>query len=162
MQPGPMMLLNHEREIYGLILALTFSAVFSAFAGLLAVRWLAMITVVKGQLLAPLVTVISMVGVYAIDSRAGDVILVAIFGVLGYLMLRFSYPRLPLVIALVLGETAERGFLQSMMIGHGNWGIFVSSTTSIVMVVLIALTLGWSVMSGFKKIIINKPEDSHP
>ena len=37
MQPGPTMLLNHEREIYGLILALTFSAVFSAIVGLFLV-----------------------------------------------------------------------------------------------------------------------------
>jgi putative tricarboxylic transport membrane protein len=71
-------------------------------------------------------------------------VLAAVIGVLGYLMLRFDYPRLPLVIALILGETAERGFQQSMMIGQGNLGIFVHSVTSIVLVVLILLSLSWS------------------
>ena len=152
MQPGPAMLLQNEREIYGLILALTFSALLSAVVSLVWIRWLAMITLVKGQILAPLVIAVSLVGTYAIDSRPGDVLLAAAMGVLGYLLVRFNYPRLPLVIALVLGETAERGFLQSMMIGHGEWGIFVATPTSIVMVLLILLSLGWSIVPALIKI----------
>ena len=151
MQPGPTMLLNNEREIYVLIIALTLSAVFSAIIGIALVRWLAMITLVKGQILAPLVIAVSLVGTYAIDSRPGDVVIAAILGMVGYLMLRFNYPRLPLVIALVLGETAERGFLQSMMISQGNWEIFISSITSIIMVLLILFTLGWSFIPGILK-----------
>jgi putative tricarboxylic transport membrane protein len=151
MQPGPMMLLNNEREIYALIIALTLSAVFSAIIGITLVRWLAMITMVKGQFLAPIVIAVSLVGTYAIDSRPGDVVIAALLGILGYLMLRFNYPRLPLVIALVLGETAERGFLQSMMIGHDDWGIFIATPTSIIMVLLILFTLGWSFIPGLLK-----------
>ena len=100
-----------------------------------------MITLVRGQILAPLVIAVSLVGTYAIDSRPGDVVVAAILGMVGYLMLRFNYPRLPLVIALVLGETAERGFLQSMMISKGSWSIFLSSVTSIIMVLLIKVLL---------------------
>lgn len=143
MQPGPTMLLEHEREIYGLIIALTLSAIISAILALVLIRWLVKITLVKGQILAPLVIISSLVGAYAIDSRPGDMMVAATFGVTGYLMVRFHYPRLPLVIALVLGETAERGFMQSMMIGHGDWTIFVSSPTSIIMVLLILGSLLW-------------------
>lgn len=143
MQPGPTMLLEHEREIYGLIIALTLSSIISAILALVLIRWLAKITLVKGQILAPLVIISSLVGAYAIDSRPGDMMVAAMFGVTGYLMVRFHYPRLPLVIALVLGETAERGFMQSMMMGHGDWTIFVSSPTSIILVLLILGSLFW-------------------
>jgi len=71
--------------------------------------------------------------------------------VLGYLMLRFNYPRLPLVIALILGETAERGFQQSMMIGRGDLSIFLHSITSITLVVLILLSLTWSFVPLLRK-----------
>lgn len=144
MQPGPAIFADHEPEIYGLIVALTLSAVLASIIGITFVRWLAAITLVKGQILAPVVIAVSLVGVYAINLTPGDVVLAAVIGVLGYLMLRFDYPRLPLVIALILGETAERGFQQSMMIGQGNLGIFVHSVTSIVLVVLILLSLSWS------------------
>ncbi len=144
MQPGPAIFAEHQQDIYGLILALTLSALLASVIGLIFVRWLAAITLVKGQILAPVVIAVSLVGVYAINLTPGDVVLAAALGVVGYLMLRFDYPRLPLVIALILGETAERGFQQSMMIGKGEWTIFLHSSTSIILVGLIVLSLGWS------------------
>ena len=151
MQPGPTMLLEHEREIYSLIVALTFSAVLSAVLGLVLIRWLAMITLVRGSVLAPLVIVTSLVGAYAVNSRTGDVVVAITMGVVGYMMLRFNYPRLPLVIALVLGGTAERGYMQSMMMGRGDWGVFVSSPVSIVIVTLILLSLAWWAVQSIMK-----------
>jgi len=145
MQPGPAMFVEHQTEIYGLVLALTAAAVLASIIGIICVRWLAWITRVPGGILAPTVIAVSLVGTFAIDSRPGDVVLAAVFGVLGYLMLRFDYPRLPLVIALVLGETAERGFHQSMIIGRGDWSVFVGSPTSIVLVLLIVVSLTWSI-----------------
>jgi len=145
MQPGPRMLVEHQREIYGLVFALTLAAILASIIGLIFVRWLAWITRVPGAILAPTVIAVSLVGTFAIESRVGDVVLAAVFGVLGYLMLRFDYPRLPLVIALVLGETAERGFHQAMIIGRGDWRVFVSSPTSVALVLLIVLSLGWSI-----------------
>jgi len=153
MQPGPTMLIDHEREIYGLIIALTFSAILSAVLGLVFIRWLSMITLVNGQVLAPLVIITSLIGAYAIDARPGDVVIAALMGIVGYLMLRFNFPRLPLVIALVLGETAERGFMQSMMIGRGDWGIFVSSPVSIIMVLLILFSLAWCAIPRIQKVL---------
>ena len=150
MQPGPTIFADHEQDIYGLILALTLSAILASIIGISFVRGLAAITLVKGQILAPLVIAVSLVGVYAINLEPGDVVLAAVIGVLGYLMLRFDYPRLPLVIALILGETAERGFQQAMMIGQGSYGIFLHSTVSIVLVVLIFLSLGWSLVPLIK------------
>ncbi|MDH3263262.1 MAG: tripartite tricarboxylate transporter permease, partial [Paracoccaceae bacterium] len=52
--------------------------------------------------------------------RMADVLLTVIMGLLGYLMIRFDYPRLTLVIALVLGETAERSFHQVRLISDGH------------------------------------------
>jgi putative tricarboxylic transport membrane protein len=146
MQPGPAMFVEHQAEVYGLVLALTAAAVLASIVGLACVRWLAWITRVPGAILAPTVIAVSLVGTFAIESRPGDVVLAAVFGVLGYLMLRYGYPRLPLVIALVLGETAERGFHQSMIIGRGDWSVFVGSPTSIVLVLLIVLSLTWSIV----------------
>jgi putative tricarboxylic transport membrane protein len=146
MQPGPAMFVEHQREVYGLVIALTLAAGLASIIGLLCVRWLAWITVVPGAILAPTVIAISLVGTFAIDSRVGDVVLAGVFGLLGYLMLRFEYPRLPLVIALVLGETAERGFHQAMIIGRGDWRVFLSSATSIVLVLLILASLFWAIV----------------
>ena len=101
--PGPTLLLENEREVYGLIIALTLSAVGASLIGLLTARWLVKITFVNVNILVPLVVTISLTGVYVLEGKPGDVILALVMGIVGYLMIRFDYPRLTLVIALVRG-----------------------------------------------------------
>ena len=139
MQPGPLMLVEHQKEIYGLIWALTASCVLASFVGLLFVRPLAMLTLVDAKILVPIVLSIAMVGSFAIDLSIENTILTAVFGVLGYIMIRFDYPRLCLVVALVLGPTAERNFHQSMMMSDGSWSIFLHRTISAGLVTCIVL-----------------------
>jgi putative tricarboxylic transport membrane protein len=146
MQPGPMMLMQHQTEIYGLVWALTLSCILASFIGLLLVRPLAMITLVDSKILVPVVLCVAMVGSYAIDRNIENVILTGIFGILGYFMIRYDYPRLTVVIALVLGETAERSFHQSLMIGDGHYSVFFTRTISQILIVCILAWLTWPLM----------------
>jgi putative tricarboxylic transport membrane protein len=145
MQPGPMMLLQHETEIFGLILALTAASILASVIGLLMIRPLAAITLIDGRIMVPMVVIISLVGAYATNTNPGDIVITLGFGLLGYLMVRLDYPRLTLVIALVLGELAERSFHQSMMISRGDWSIFVGRTVAAILVALIVLSLAFPV-----------------
>ncbi|WP_375257247.1 tripartite tricarboxylate transporter permease [Citreimonas sp.] len=141
-EPGPSILLQNEREVYGLIVALTASAIGASLIGLLLARWLVMITFINVHFLVPVVVTVSLTGVYVLDGRPGDVILAMIMGIVGYLMIRFDYPRLTLVIALVLGETAERSFHQTRQISDGEiLGYMLDRPQSIVLIVLTLLTL---------------------
>lgn len=139
--PGPTILLQNQSEVYGLILALTLSAVGASLIGLIFARWLVLITFVNVHALVPVVVAVSLTGVYVLDGKPGDVILAMIMGVVGYLMIRFDYPRLTLVIALVLGETAERSFHQTRLISDNEIvGFMASRPQSIILVALIVLT----------------------
>ncbi|HXQ51121.1 MAG TPA: tripartite tricarboxylate transporter permease [Stellaceae bacterium] len=141
MQPGPLMLMNNQREIYGLVWALTASCLLASSVGLLFVRPLALITLIDADILAPLVLCVAFVGSFSVNGEIENVIVTAVFGILGYLMIRFDYPRLTVVIALVLGNTTERSFRQSMAMSDGDWSIFVHRGTSLVIIASIALTL---------------------
>jgi putative tricarboxylic transport membrane protein len=148
LQPGPMMLTQNQTEIYGLVWALTLSCLLASFIGLLFVRPLAMVTLVDSRILVPLVLCIAMVGSYAVDANIGNVILTGVFGVLGYLMIRYDYPRLTVVIALVLGSTAERNFHQSLMISDGHYSVFFTRTISLTLIVFIVAWLTWPLVSA--------------
>jgi putative tricarboxylic transport membrane protein len=140
--PGPTLLLENEREIYGLIIALTLSAVGASVIGLLTAKWLVKITFVNVNILVPLVVTISLTGVYVLQGKPGDVLMALIMGIVGYLMIRFDYPRLTLVIALVLGETAERSFHQSLLISdHNLVGLIMDRPQAIILVLATLLTL---------------------
>ena len=140
--PGPSILLDNQREVYGLIVALTLSAVGASVIGLIFARWLVLITHVNVHFLVPVVVAVSLTGVYVLDGKPGDVVLAMIMGIVGYLMIRFDYPRLTLVIALVLGETAERSFHQTRMISdYDMTGFMAGRPQSLILIALIVLTL---------------------
>lgn len=126
LEPGPMLLLEHEGVIFSLILALSASCVIASLIGLVTARYLALITFIDVHLLIPAVVSVALVGVYALHGSFGDVVLTLVFGVIGYLMMRFDYPRVTLVIAFVLGELAERSYHQSLKMSDGSWDIFYS------------------------------------
>jgi putative tricarboxylic transport membrane protein len=140
--PGPTILIENQREVYGLIMALTLSAVGASLLGLLFARWLVLITYVNVHVLVPVVVTVSLTGVYVLDGKPGDVILAMVMGIVGYLMMRFDYPRLTLVIALVLGETAERSFHQTQMISDNDMlGFMAGRPQALVLIFLIVFTL---------------------
>jgi putative tricarboxylic transport membrane protein len=137
LQPGPMLLLEHEGVVFSLILALLASTLLSNIVVLGVARPLAFITRVDVHLLVPVVIAVALVGVYALRETVGDVVLAGLFGALGYLMIRFRYPRVTLVIALILGELAERSFHQSLNMSAGDWTIFFTRSASLVIFLLL-------------------------
>jgi len=96
----------------------------------------------------PLVLCVAMAGSYAIDMTIENVVLTAVFGVIGYLMIRFDYPRLTIVIALVLGASAERNFHQSMLMSDGSWGIYIVRPICLVLLAGIVVLLALPIARG--------------
>ncbi len=140
LEPGPMMLIEHEGVVFSLIIAVASAAVLASVIGLMLARWLSLITLVDVHILAPTVVSVALVGVYALHNNIGDVIEAVIFGIIGFMMIRFDYPRITFVIALVLGDLAERSYHQSMMIGDENFAIFYARPISLgLMIVTIAI-----------------------
>lgn len=141
LEPGPTLLREHTDEIYTLVLTLTVASVIATLIVLLLAKPMVYLTLVDAHVLAPTVTVIALVGAYALHGEFGDVVVALVFSIIGYLMIRFQYPRITFTIALVLGEVTERSFFQAMGVSDGSWAIFVKGTPAISLLVLIVLSL---------------------
>lgn len=140
-QPGPNLLLQNMHVVTSLMLAIAIASVLASVMCLMVARKLALITLVDVNYLVPIILSVSLVGAYALKSSMYDVMLTVVFGVIGYLMIRFDYPRLPLVIALFLGEVMEVNFRQSMMIARGDWTVFFTRPLSLILFILIVLSV---------------------
>jgi putative tricarboxylic transport membrane protein len=148
MQPGPLMLRDHQIEIYGLIWALTASCVLASIIGLLFVKPLSKVTLLDSHILVPLVLSTALAGSYAIDMSIENVVVSVVFGVIGFLMMRYDYPRLMVVVALVLGGNIERNFHQSMLMGDGGWSIFFDRGISLFLLAAITVLLALPIAKG--------------
>jgi putative tricarboxylic transport membrane protein len=140
-QPGPLLILDHPDIIFTLIYALSFACVFATLFGFVTARYLVRITKVDAQYLAVVVPVVALVGAYALRNSFGDVATAVVFGIVGYLMIRLEFPRLTLVIALVLGNLAEVSFFQSSKILRGDWSEMMSRPAVGVIAILILVSL---------------------
>jgi len=70
---------------------------------------------------------------------------------LGYLMHRFDYPRITLVIALVLGGLMERNYFQTSLMYRGDWSKAFGDTPFVILLVLAVLALLMPVISSVIK-----------
>ena len=93
------------------------------------------------------------IGAYTVHNSTFDVVLMLVFGVIGYVMKKCDYPLAPLVLAIVLGDKAEEAFRQSLLGSQGSLSIFWSNglVGSIMALGLIALFWG-SISDGLARL----------
>jgi len=66
------------------------------------------------------------IGVYSIEYRGFDLLIMAVFGGIGYIMKRVDLPAAPLALAMVLGPIMEKSLIQSLIMSDGSPLIFVT------------------------------------
>jgi len=91
--------------------------------------------------------VICAIGAYTVHSSMFDVVMMMVFGVVGYLFKKLKYPMAPLVLALVLGDMAETSFRQSMLLSQGGLSIFWSNSLVGSIFGLAMLMLAWPLLA---------------
>jgi putative tricarboxylic transport membrane protein len=75
---------------------------------------------IRPAILAPITTLITLIGAYTVNNDVFDIGLVIVFGVLGYLMKKAGFDPGPLVLAFVLGSLLETSFRRSLLLFDGN------------------------------------------
>jgi putative tricarboxylic transport membrane protein len=138
--PGPRLLHDAPQLVWGFIASLYLANVIAFVICLLATPLLAAVLRVPYALLAPLIVVLSVVGAYAIQNSMLDVMLVLVFGVIGFILRKLDYPLAPLIVALVLGMPTELALRQSLIMSDGSLAIFFSGNLAPVLMV-VALVL---------------------
>ena len=142
LQPGPMLFVEQKDFVWGLIASMYLGNIVGLIVVLTTVPWWAAILRIPFAVIAPVIIVICAIGAYTVHSSMFDVVLMLVFGVVGYLFKKLKYPLAPLVLALVLGDMAEASFRQAMLLSSGSLGIFwsnplVGSLTTLALVMLV-------------------------
>jgi putative tricarboxylic transport membrane protein len=141
LQPGPLLFVEQKEFVWGLIASMYLGNIFGLLIVLTCVPLFAAILRIPFSIIAPIILVLCAIGAYSVHNSTFDVMLMLVFGVVGYLLKKCNYPLAPLVLALVLGDKAEEAFRQSLLASQGGLGIFFSNglVSSIMGLGLIAL-----------------------
>ncbi|MDQ0511367.1 tripartite tricarboxylate transporter permease [Ancylobacter amanitiformis] len=141
LQPGPMLFVEQSEFVWGLIASMYLGNVVGLILVLTTVPLFASILRIPFSIIAPVILVICAIGAYTVNNNVFDVIMMLVFGVLGYVLKKTNYPLAPLVLAIVLGDSAEEAFRQSLLSSGGSLGIFFSNG-------LVSTIMGIGIIAG--------------
>jgi putative tricarboxylic transport membrane protein len=147
LQPGPLLFIEQKDFVWGLIASMYLGNIAGLIVVLTCVPLFAAILRIPFSVIAPIIIVICSIGAYTVHNAIFDVWMMVAFGVAGYLFKKLQYPLAPLVLAIVLGDSAESAFRQSMLISQGDMSIFFSKKLVGFMTVLALLLLFWPLLS---------------
>jgi putative tricarboxylic transport membrane protein len=91
--------------------------------------------------LVPAILIFCVIGSYSLSNSIVDVIVMIVFGFIGYLFKKLKYEAAPLIMAMVLSPLMENNFRQSMLLSQGDFTIFFSRPLSATLMVIAVLLL---------------------
>jgi putative tricarboxylic transport membrane protein len=146
LQPGPMLFVENKDFIWGLIASMYLGNIAGLVIVLTCVPLFAAILRVPFPIIAPIILVFCAIGAYSVNNSSFDVVMMMVFGVLGYFMKKCNYPLAPLVLAIVLGDKAEEAFRQSLLSSSGSLAIFWSNGLVGTIMALGLIALFWPII----------------
>jgi TctA family transporter len=102
--------------------------------------WIKLLTV-KYRLLSPAILAVCSIGVYTVSNSSSCVLLMALFGVIGYILVKLEFEPAPLLLGFVLGPMMEDNLRRAMTISRGNPAVFVTRPLSLALLAVALLLL---------------------
>jgi len=151
MQPGPMLIKEHPQLFWGAVTSMYIGNALLLILNLPLIGIWVKILKIPYYLLFPLIILFCLVGAYSLNNNTDEIMLMVIFGAIGYFLRKFKYPLAPLVLALVLGPMLEKTLRQSLLMGAGSGWIFLSRPISLVTLLICFVLLVSSILPSIKR-----------
>lgn len=151
LSPGPQLFIENADIAYTVMIGFLVVNIIMFIEGKFAVRLFAKVLLVPTNILMPVVMGFCLVGAYAVSNNMYSVTIALFFGVLGYILPKYDYPTTPMLIALILGPLAEKSLMQSLIMSDGSFLIFISRPISIIFLVMVLITITFSLVRNIKK-----------
>ncbi|WP_291449291.1 tripartite tricarboxylate transporter permease [Desulfovibrio sp.] len=126
MTPGPLLFQEQGALVYSIFISLLLANVFMLVLGMASVRVFSKIVSIPGGILMPLVTTLCVVGGYALNNSNFDLGVMAVFGILGWIMTKASIPLAPLLLAMILSGIIETNFRRALSISDNDYTVFLT------------------------------------
>ena len=146
---GPRLILDNADLVYGMFVAMVVAAFLMLAVCLTSMRLFLRVTDVPKYVMVPVVTVLCVVGAFALTNRISDLYLLGFVGLGGYVMKKLDYPLAPVVLAVILGPIAETNLRRALMT-NPEWTTFLTRPISALLLLLALLSIALSVRAHMK------------
>jgi putative tricarboxylic transport membrane protein len=91
---------------------------------------------VPERILIPIIVVVCIVGTYGLRNTFFDTAVMLAFGIMAYLMNKYGFPVVPMLLAIILGPSLESNLRMSLVLSEGDWTVFFRHPISLGFILL--------------------------
>jgi putative tricarboxylic transport membrane protein len=142
--PGPQVMTRNADLFWGMIASMWIGNLMLLIINLPLIGLWVRLLKVPYRLMFPAILMFCCIGIYSVSNKPVDVMLIGLFGLVGYLLIKLDFEPAPLLLGFVLGRLMEEKLRQALIISRGDWMVFVDFANrpiSAVLLVLAAIVL---------------------
>ena len=140
-QPGPQVMTQRPELFWGMIASMWVGNVMLVLLNLPLIGIWVRLLKVPYHLLYPAILLFCCIGVYSLNNSVMDVMLAALFGLIGYVFIKLDCEPAPLLLAFVLGPMMEEELRRSVNTARGDWMVFLNRPLSLSLLLVAAVLL---------------------
>ena len=150
-QPGAAVMTARPELFWGMVASMWIGNLMLVVINLpLLGIWVKLLSV-PYRLLYPAILLFCAIGVYSTSTEPFMMVLMIVFSIFGYILLKFGCEPAPLVLGFILGPLMEENLRRSLVMSRGNPAIFLERPISAALLVATLLMIGMIVFPQFRK-----------
>lgn len=154
--PGPSVMTSKPDLFWGLIASMLIGNLMLLVINLPLVGLWVRLLKIPYHLFYPMILVCMCIGAYTISNSAFDVLLLVVFGVMGYLFNRWRCEPAPLLLAFVLEPIIEQNFKRALQISYNDPTTFITRPISLALLITAVVFLALLILPAIR----SKREDA--
>src|SRR4051812_4937509 len=149
--PGPQVMTSQPALFWGMIASMWIGNAMLVIINLPMIGIWVRLLKVPYRLLFPAILLFCCIGVYTLNNSPFEVGMTALFGLLGYMLLKFGCEPAPMLLGFILGPLMEENLRRAMLLSRGNPITFVERPLSAGLLAAAAGLLLLVVLPQFRK-----------
>jgi putative tricarboxylic transport membrane protein len=134
--PGPNVVTDEPALFWGMIVSMWVGNLMLVLLNLpLIGLWVRMLTI-PYHLLFPAIIAFCCIGAFSVNNSVFDVFMMALFGIVGYALIKLDFEPAPLLLGFVLGPMLEENLRRAMLLSRGSPSVFVTHPLSLALLVI--------------------------
>lgn len=148
--PGPLLFETDARTIFGLYAALIVANIFMLIMGAIGIKGFHRVTDIPKHILQPIIYGLCFIGTYASTTRPYELYCMLLVALVGYLFVKVRIPVAPALLSLILGPLVEANLRRGLQQSRGDYWIFVSQPSTLIILGLSLFSLLWCLVREFR------------
>lgn len=149
--PGPLLFKTSSALVFALFAAFMLANLVMMIAELMGIRLFAKVLSIRSAFLLPVVIACCCVGSFSANNRIFDVLIMMVFGLVGYILKQFKFPLAPMVVGFILAPLLEENVRRSLMRSEGSMIPILASPIALVFFILTAFMVILAIRSEWKE-----------